>query len=319
MPRKIRNTAILAKIETTYGTDAAPTGAADALLISNATCDYTYNNVDRDNLRSFLGASEQLAGTRYVQLAFEAELSGSGTAGTAPAWGKLLRACAMAETVTAGQRVEYNPITNAFESMTIYYYDDGVVHKALGCMGNAEIVMDEAGIPKLKFSFTGLDGGVAAQANPNQTLTAWKTPLVITNGNTGSVKLGSTYSAGALAGGTDFCSRGLNLNLGNDVKFTSMLGPCTGVDIYDRAATGSLQLDLDAAAEVAAYGGVAANTLTSVGVVHGTTAGAKVLVFAPAVQRINPKHQDYEGRILIGFDLRLTPVSGNDELRIVAL
>ncbi len=35
MPRYTRKTAILAKIETTYGTDAAPTGAANALLISN--------------------------------------------------------------------------------------------------------------------------------------------------------------------------------------------------------------------------------------------------------------------------------------------
>ena len=319
MPRKIRNTAILAKIETTYGTDAVPAGATDALLVSNPSCDYTYNNVDRDNIRSYLGASEQLAGTRYVTLAFDCELSGSGAAGTAPAWGKLLRACAMAEVVTPTTRVEYNPITAAFESLTIYYFDDGVVHKALGCMGNVEVTMDEAGIPKLKFSFTGVDGGVAVQTNPTQTLTAWKTPLVITNGNTGSVKLGATYSAGALTGGTDYCSRGLTLNMGNDVKFTSMLGPCTGVDIYDRAATGSLQLDLDATAEVAAYGSVAANTLTSLGMVHGSAAGAKVLLFAPAVQRINPKHTDYEGRILIGFDLRLTPVSGNDELRIVAL
>ena len=35
MSRLIRNTAILAKIETAYGVDAAPTGAANALLVSN--------------------------------------------------------------------------------------------------------------------------------------------------------------------------------------------------------------------------------------------------------------------------------------------
>lgn len=318
MPRKIRNTAILAKIETTIGTDALPTGAADALLVSNPTCDYTYNNVDRDNIRSFLGASEQLAGTRYVTLGFDVEVSGSGTAGTAPAWGKLLRACAMAETLTALMRAEYNPITSGFEALTIYYYDDGVVHRAVGCMGNMEMMLEESGIPKFKFSFTGIDGGVVVQANPVQTLTAWRAPLVITNGNTGNIKLGATYADGALTGGTDFCSRGLTLNLGNDAKFNSMLGPCTGVDIYDRQATGSLQLDLDATAEVAAYTAVAANTLTSVGLVHGVADGARVLVFAPAVQRINPKHTDYEGRILISFDLRLTPLVGNDELRIVA-
>lgn len=318
MPRKTRNTAILAKIETTYGTDAVPTGAADALLVSNPTCDYTYNNVARDNIRAFLGASEQLAGTRYVTLGFDVEVSGSGTAGTAPAWGKLLRACAMAETITASTRVEYNPITTGFESLTIHYFDDGVLHRATGCRGNMEATLDESGIPKFKFSFTGVDGGIVAQANPTQVLTAWRTPVVITNGNTGSVKLGATYSAGALTGGTDFISRGMTLNLGNDAKFVSMLGS-SDVDIYNRESTGSLALDLDAAAEVAAYSAVAANTLTSVGLLHGTTAGARVLFFAAAVQRINPKHQDYEGRVLIGFDMRLTPVSGNDELRIVAL
>jgi hypothetical protein len=55
------------------------------------------------------------------------------------------------------------------------------------------------------------------------------------------------------------------------------------------------------------------------GFVHGTTAGLKVLVHAPAVQLINPSKQDVNGRRLIGYDLRLVPVSGNDELRIVAL
>lgn len=35
MTRLVRKTAILAKIETTYGTDAVPTGIANAILISN--------------------------------------------------------------------------------------------------------------------------------------------------------------------------------------------------------------------------------------------------------------------------------------------
>lgn len=320
MPRKMRNTAILAKIETTYGTDAEPTGAADALLVANPSPPkYTYNNAERNLVRSFMGASEQLAGTRYVTLDFEVEFSGSGTAGTAPAWGKLLRACAMAETISAGARVEYTPVTNVLDSLTIHYFLDGVVHRATGCMGSMELMADEAGIPKFKFSFTGLDGGQVAQANPTTTLTAWRTPLVITNGNTGSVLLGGTYATGAVTGGTAFSSRGLTLNLGNDAKFTSLLGSASGVDIYDRSATGSVQFDLDAAAEVAAFTAVNANTLTSMSMLHGTAAGSRVLVFAPAVQRINPTHQDFEGRVLLGFDLRLLPVAGNDELRIVSL
>lgn len=280
MPRKTRNTVILAKIEATTGTDAVPTGAANALLVSNQNIDLNITSVDRTNIRSYMGASEQLAGSRNVSVSFDVELSGSGTAGTAPAWGALLQACAFAEVVTAGQRVEYNPISTGFKSLTIYYYDDGVLHKALGCMGNVKFSAEEGQIPKLSFAFTGIDGGVTAANNASPTLTAWKTPKVVNNDNSGKVTFGATYSTGELSGGTEYCSRGITLDAGNQVSYLSMLGPCTGVDITDRSSTGSLTLDLDAAGEVAAFNAVIANTLTSVGLVHGSAAGEKVILLS---------------------------------------
>ena len=318
MTRKVRNTAILAKIETTYGVDSTPTGLADALLISDASFNISYNNVDRANIRGFFGADAQLAGTRYVEMSFGVEISGSGAVGTAPAWGKLLRACAFAETVSAGSRVEYNPVSTALSSLTVYYYDDGVLHKALGCMGTVQLAMGEGERPMFNFTMTGLDGGVATASNPTQTLTAWTTPLVISDVNTGDIKLGSTYSAGTISGGTTFPSRGLSLDAGNQVARLSMLGG-QSVDITNRAVSGSVQLQLTAAEEVAAFDAVNANTLTSFSFEHGTAAGAKVLFHMPSVQRVNPQHADYEGRIQMSFDLRVLPVSGNDELRIVAL
>ncbi len=318
MARNTRNTAILAKIETTYGVDSVPTGALNAMLVSDASFDISYNNVERNNLKGFFGADEQLAGTRFVDLSFSVELSGSGAAGTAPAYGPLLRACSMAETITVTTRVEYNPISTAQQSITIYYNDDGVLHKALGCMGNVSLAMGEGERPMLKFTFMGLDGGTTATANPTLALTAWKAPLVITDANSGDIKLGSTYTAGVLAGGTAYPSRGLSLDLGNDVKKVALLGG-QSADITDRKSSGSMQLELTAAQEVAMFTDVNANTLTSVSLEHGTTAGAKVLVFAPNVQRNNPKHADFEGRIHLTFDLRLLPVAGNDELRLVVL
>lgn len=318
MPRKTRNTVILAKIETTIGTDAVPTGAANAVMaVEPSPPRYTYNNVDRNVLRGYYGGAEQLVGSSYVTLEFGVELAGSGTAGTAPAYGALLQACAMAETVTAGQRVEYNPVSSGLKAVTIYYHADGALHKALGCMGTAQVQMEDGGIPTLRFTFTGIYGGVTAVANPTPTLTAWKTPQVIDTDNTGLVTLGGTYATGAISGGTTYCSRGLTIDLGNQVSYQSMLGPCTGVDITDRAVTGSMVLDLDAAAEVAAHTAINANTLVSVGLAHGSSAGNKVLVFGPSVQRINPQHQDNDGRLHNAFDLRFLPTAGNDELRIV--
>lgn len=315
MPRLTRKTIILAKIETTAGTDAVPTGAANAMLVSEPSITYNYSNVDRDNLRSYLGASEQLTGTRYVTLGFSVELAAAGTAGTAPAFAPLLLGCAMAEAISAGARVEYNPVSDS-STLTIYYHHDGVLKKALGAKGTFTLSAEEGTIPKLNFTFTGVDGGVTAVANPNPTLTAWRAPLVVNTVNSGQILLGGTYASGNITGGTSYCSRGLNLDLGNDVQYMAMLGPCTGVDVVNRNTTGSMQLDLDAAAEVAAFTAINANTLISLGWTHGSTAGSKVTVFAPKVQRINPGSEDYNGRVLMSMDLRLTPNIGNDELML---
>lgn len=316
MSRYVRNTIILAKQEVTYGTDSTPTGAANAMLVSNMTINpLNANNVSRDLVRSFFGGFEQLVGTANIEISFDVELQSSGTAGTAPAWGPLLRACAFAETVTAGNRVEYLPKSTTLESVTIYYHDDGVLHKALGCMGSVDVKMNIGERPMLSFKFTGLDGGISATSNPTPTLTAWRTPAVITDANTNDLTFACAYTTGTLGTGTAYPSRGLEVMSGNDVKFTPLVGG-DSVDIVQREMTGKVVLDLTAAQEVTLMGTVKANSTQSLGIQHGTAAGSVVIVHAPAVQLINPRKEEVDGRRMIGYDLRLVPSTGNDELRI---
>lgn len=316
MSRLIRNTAILAKTEVTYGVDPTPTGGANAILISNASFDVNYKNVPRDVVRGYLGGSEELAGERSVAIGFDVELSGSGDAGlTAPAWSPLLEACGFAKT-DAGAYFEYVPLSASFPSLTIYYYDDGALHKALGCRGTCEFDLPLSGKPMMKFRFTGIDGGPTETAIPSQTLTAFQKPVAITNPNAGDIMLGCSYAAGALSGGTAYPSRGLMLAVGNDVQHTPLLGG-ESVDIVNREMTGSAELELTAAQEVTFRTDINANTLTTVGFSYGTTAGNLIVMYMPAVQRINPKLAEYNGRRLIGLDLRVLPSAGNDELKIV--
>jgi hypothetical protein len=318
MPRYIRNTVILAKIETTAGTDAVPTGAANACLISNASINpLNASNVPRDLLRGYFGGSEQLVGTAYVEASFDVELAGSGTAGTAPAWGELLKACAFSETISAGNRVDYTPISTTLKTATIYYYDDGVLHKLLGAMGDFSINLGIGERPVFSFRFIGIDGGVTAAANATPTLTAWKTPLAVTDPNTGDVTFGCTYATGSLTGGTTYPSRGLQVAMGNTVNHVPLLGGET-VDLTNRDASGSLELDLTAAQEATFHTSVKASTTQSIGMVHGTVAGNIIVMHAPAVQLINPKKSEITGRRLIGYDMRILPSTGNDDLRIVA-
>lgn len=319
MGRLVRRTAILAKVETTYGTDSVPTGAANAILVSNASFEINYNNVSRNLIRPFLGGSEQLVGTRFVQLQFDVELANSGTAGTAPAWAPLLRACGFAEAVlTTPARVEYTPVSASFTSLSIYYHIDGVRRVALGCMGTAEIMLNEGERPMFRFTFTGLDGGRTAVADPAVTLTAFRVPSVVSDVNSGDINLGCTYSAGVLSSGTAFPSRGLSINVGNTVSRKALLGG-QSVIISAREMTGAANLDLTQAQEVTFMTDVNANTTTTLGFSHSTGAGVGVLLHAPVVQRIDPSDVEYEGEFQMGLNLRFMPSSGNDELRLVCL
>ncbi len=318
MPRYLRNTAILAKVETTAGTDASPTGGADAVLVSDLEITpLDAQNVDRALVRPYFGASEQLVATASVRCSFTVELAGSGTAATAPQWGDLLLACAQAEALLASpNRVEYTPISTVLKTLTIYWHDDGVLHKLLGAMGNCKLMAKVGDRPKLQFDFVGLDGGISATANPSVTLTAWKTPPTMVKANVVDITLGCSYAAGALTGGTVYPSTGLELDFANAVNFVALLSN-ERVDITDRQMAGHVEVDATAANEVSLMASVKANTTQGLGLTIGTAAGNKIILFAPAVQMINPTKRDLNGSRLIGYDLRFTPLAGNDELRIV--
>src|SRR5437868_5687461 len=97
----MRKALVLMKIEGTYGTDAAPAGA-DAMLVRNLRL--TPMNAEfakRQLIRPYLGNDESLPAGVQVMVEFEIEAQGSGTAGTAPKWGRAMRACGLSETLTA--------------------------------------------------------------------------------------------------------------------------------------------------------------------------------------------------------------------------
>jgi len=291
--RLVRKTAILAKIETTYGVDPTPTGSANAMLVSNLSINpLNAQNVKRDNVRPYLGGSEELVGTHYVECGFDIELAGAGAAGSAPKWGPLMRACSMAETLSAGVSAEYTPISDLQESIAIYWYDDGLLHKVLGARGSFALKAGISERPVFSFKFTGIYVAPTSASNPSVTLTGFQKPLVITNTNTGSVIFGGTYAAAAVTGGTSYKSRGIpELDIGNVVSFIPEVGS-ESVDITDREATLKVELNLTAANEATFYGNVLTNTTQAVSLEHGNVAGNIVGVFMPNVQLISPKKAD---------------------------
>jgi hypothetical protein len=317
--RYIKKTVIAAALETTYGTDAEPTGAENAILVTDMSITpLDAQNIDRKVVRGGFGASEQLVGPASVKINYTVELAGSGTPGTPPAWGKLLRACSVKEEILESpDRVEYTPVSEDQESVTKDYFDDGVLHKVLGAVGEFSLSAKAGEIPKLTFDWTGLDGGVS-EASTIGNYGAWKKPVPITKANVIDITLGAAYADGALTGGTVYPSTGLDMKAGNQVQFDALASQET-TDVVDRESTGSIELQLSAAQEVALAEKVKKNETTSLAFTIGLVSGNKIIFVASDVQLLGWKKVERNGKRLVGFDLRFIPGADGIEWRVVVL
>lgn len=320
MPGSIQNTLILAKVETTAGTDAAPTAGADAVLVrvSNLSAKVEQLFAERDIVRGTFGAPDKLPYTRRGLINFSVELQSSGAAGTAPQWGDLLIGCGMAETVTAGNRVEYTPVSTNLKTLTIWAYINNKLLKFAFAVGGFKLSMQVGQVATLDFSFQALVTSVAAGSAPASTLTQWIKPLPVGPINTGQLQLGGTYAAGAITGGTGYNLQTFGLDAGNDVQPLE-LAATERIDVFNRVPKANAVADISGAAIANLYASMQAATPTSVGVVHGSAAGQKVLVYAPAATLAGIDDQVNGNVMLSMLDLVLQPsAAANDDFRIVA-
>lgn len=319
--RKFRNVVLLAKVETTKGSDASPTGADNAILPVGeiSLTPIEADRVPRNILRGYFGAPDQLLGSTWQSIRFAVELAGAGAAGTAPAWGALLQACGFAETVTSGQRVDYTPVSTSLKSVSIYAYADGLEYQLIGAVGTFNGTATVGGIPVLNFEFWAPYKAPSAQSNATPTLTAWKVPKIVSDANTVDVVLGGTYSAGAISGGTSYVSGGIEFDMGNVVTRRELIGAKESV-LTDRAISGTVKtLDMSAAQEVSLLADIAGDTARSIGMVHGTAAGNKVLLFFTSARLLGLTPVNLEGVWTSDLAFEAPPSSGNDDMRIVAL
>lgn len=321
MPRLIKKTIVLAKVETTTGTDAAPTGAANALKVFDLSITpLEMSSIDVPLMAGWFGAAISLPGSSFSKCSFSVLLSGAGLAATAPAWGALLLGCANGETtgLLTPNRVEYLPVTDLLKTLSLYWYDDGLLHKLIGAFGTVKLSAKSGEAPKLTFELTGLESTPTATLNVAATLTAWKDPVTIVKANVTDIQLGCTYALGALSGGTPYNSSGLELDWGNQVAFSPLLTSETVV-LQDRKIKGAFSLDLTAAQEAAMIGQIKSRTVQGLGFVIGATSGNKIMLHAPAMVLKAHRKEEFNGQRMVGFDFELDPVAGNDELRLISL
>ena len=303
-----RRQLILAKEESVYGTDPTPVVGSDAILVrSISATPLESDTVSRELIRPYLGHSEQLLSQTRVVIEFEVELAGSGTEGTAPAYGPLLKACGLSETVVAATSVTYAPVSTSFDSVTIYFNNSGVLHKATGCRGSFTLNAEVGAIPTIAFTFTGIyaaptDVAISAPTYANQA-----DPLIFKNGNT------SSFQVFSYAG----CLQSLSFDMANETVYRELVGCDKEVLIVNRAPAGEAVIEAVAVGTHNFFNDATGSSTGNLTFQHGTTAGNIVTFTAGQIDLSNPSYSDQDGVQMLTLPYIATPTnSGNDEMSL---
>jgi len=303
---RIRKTTIFAKLETVYGTAVALAGE-DAIRTHEASVTpFVASLIDRNLDGAAFGNSGGIHAGAHVEVEFDVEMSGSGAAGTAPAYGDLFKACQMQETIVASTSVTYAPNSNGTASLTMYFQLDGQRHALRGARGTWSIKFSSQGIPYIHFKFTGLWVDPESTADLVPDFTGFTTPRPVTFDYTPSVTL-----HGLSAVFKDF-----SYDHANDVQYFNNPGE-EFVDIMDRKPAGSISLLAPALSTKNYFTTAKADTQAGLVLVHGMTAGNIVTFNGPNTQITEPKYSDDRGRVMLDAGLQFCYGSGDDEMSLV--
>ena len=304
--RRYRKMATLVKLETTYGEDVVPT-AADAILFSNVTfTPLEGEEISRDLILPYMGNQGVILSGTYARIEGDVEIAGSGTAGTAPAYDALMRACGLAQTITTDTSVEYTIVEDDQEAASIYFIQDKVQHVLLGARGNMSLSFAPKQIPKYRFTITGLLGEISDLGTmPAVTKAGWKTPVEVSKDN-------STMSLF----GWSAVGESLSIDLGWTVTPRFLIGDEL-ILLSDRSSTGTAVVEARTIAEIDWFSAAKDRTRGALSFVHGKTEGNIVEITSPAVEIGKPSQGETNGIVNYSLPLMVCPDTGLDEVSIL--
>jgi len=305
---KAKRAALLVKPEATYGTDAVPTGAANAFMAKNVNINPLEQIYDtRDFVLPWFGNQGEVVAGQYVSGTFQVELAGSGAAGTAPKYSPAMKAAGMSETLSAGVSATYAMVSAGEVSTDLYFFVDGRKHPILGALMSAKFVMEAGKAPYIEYNFIGLYVTPVDAANPALTLTGWTKPVAFNKLNTTTLTLhGYAIKASKV-----------EIDLGNALDYINR--PNTeSVRWTDRQTKATFTFEEELIAGKDFWTPINAATDGALSIIHGTAAG-NINTFAAAnLQITRPKMSQDRGIAMLTVEAHVKPsAAGNDELTLV--
>lgn len=302
---------LLAAEESPYGTSANPGGTAaimvnDDLDIKPLDAD----ELERTTLKPHFGARQKFLINKKVQFTFSVDVAGSGVAGTAPKWGRLLKACGFGETVVASTSTTYSLKTDNADiaGLTMVCHMDGQKHLATGCRGSAQLMGKVEEFLRFMFTFTGIYTSPSDVTLPTATWGNHVEPLHLDSVNTTNLSINSWAGA---------CLSEVEFNLNNDISYRDLVGCTKQVRINGRSGNGKITIEAPSLATYNAFTAATNSAIGNVSFQHADAAGGSCLVTA----RCNfgaPEYADLDNINMLSLPVGLVPSSaGNDELTLV--
>ena len=203
--------------------------------------------------------------------------------------------------------VGYRPVSSSFSSATIYYNNDGILHKITGARGTFAINATVGEIPVIEFTMVGIYNAPTDTAAPTATYTNQASPLIFKAENT------SAFTVFGYAG----CLMEFSFDIANETLYRELVGCTKEVIITTRAAEGEMKIEAPTIAQYDFFSAALASTTGAVTLVHGTTAGNRVTVVLPTISLANPAYEDEDGIQMLGLPYVAVPTTiGNDEISL---
>lgn len=308
MSKSMKKMLLIAAVQPAVGTPAVPTAAANALLVRGLSPEpIVADQVSRDLIRPYKGNSGKLTAGEHRKVSFEVELAGSGTAGTAPAWGPVLVGCGFAETVTAGTDVRYEPVSEGEPVLTIHCWVDGTLYKMEDARGTVSFELNPKSIPVMKFEYLGTYAAPTEGAMPTDAdYSAFEQPLVVGKRNT------PTLEIFGYAG----CTSAFSVDMAAQIAWRELIN-CAGTASPDRQPTGNITMELPKVTDKDWAEIVRRSDTGLLSIVHGITPGNIVELQMPAIQPGPFTLNDDAGVAMIQMPFDVNPVDGDDELVVI--
>jgi hypothetical protein len=302
---------LLAKIEATYGTDPSPVAGTNAIQVTNLeVTPIESDNVQAASYQGFIGNSTRgtLVANKRVSVTFEVELGGSGTAGTAPAFGPLLQAAGMSEVVVSSTSVTYAGVSSSFSSATLYCFYDGTRHKITGARGTVTFNMTAGQFPTASFQFIGIYNAPDDTAASTFTVANQAAALEVNDTN---------VTTCTFHGVTSTRLESIDLALNNALTYKETASS-QEVLITDRAAGGTAVIEAPVIGTTDFFAKAVASATGASTIVIGATGGNIVTLNAPQTDITGCSYGDTNGVISLSMPyLALPTTAGNNEVSLV--